>query len=168
MECAKQLRLGKEMTDFYGMEHVNVTIPELVFCEMTWYELKDFQEKLVEFFKSISNFSLDFAKKQPNNEGGSHLIGRPGMSCGSNKFVLPTKAFKAAKELCLSLQKAAISIDVQRNNMRSELMAEVESEREKIYNEGVEHGRDLLRQLNNGEITHNEFKAKQKYKPKDE
>lgn len=164
-ECALKLKLGREVSDFYGMEYGMVRMPELSRCEMTWYRIPKFQDALKEFFETITNFSPDFAKHYGDKPADQYIIGDPGSSCGSDKLVLPTKSIEAAKKLCEALSNTAWEIKLEKDNMRKELMTEVDMERERIYNEGVAHGRNLLMQLNNGEISPNDFIKPCKYKP---
>ena len=156
-ECSKQLKLGREVYNFYKGERTSITIPELSRVQAQWYKIPEFQEKLVAFFKAISDFSLDFANIPGNKPADAFIIGEPGTGTGSEKFTIPTKALEAAKSLCQSLEETAWQIYNEKRDMKKEMMKELDKEREIIYNEGIKHGRNLLRQLNNGEIGENDF-----------
>ena len=45
----------------------------------------------------------------------------------------------------------------EKNHYKEELQEEFAKQKDEIFNEGVKHGRNLLMQLNNGEITPNQF-----------
>ena len=76
----------------------------------------------------------------------------------------PTEAVEPLKELCHALQDKMLEVKLKEDNMRRDLMKELDTEREEIYNEGVKHGRNLLAQLNSGEITVRELNERQVYK----
>lgn len=129
-DCQRQLKLGKEVEKFYGVEHSTVTIPELSRVEMQWYKIPFIQTALQKFLESITDFSLEYAKWYTNVPRDNFLIGEPGSSCGSNKFVIPTKSIEAAKELCRAFQDKMWEVKDKENGLREEMRAELEKERE--------------------------------------
>lgn len=163
-ECLTKLNLGREMSEFYGMKFARVTLPELSTVDMKWYEIPYIQSALQEFLESVSEFSVRFAERHGEKPIDSFIVGYPGSSCGSNEFVIPTKSVQAARNLCKAFKEKMIELEVRERNMRADLKEELNKEREKIFNEGVRHGRNLLLQLNNGEISINDFYKNQPYK----
>lgn len=70
---------------------------------------------------------------------------------------MPKVVFESAKELCLSLYNACRQLEKERRSYEKELEAKLAEQKNDIYNDGVERGRNLLFQLNNGEISLDDF-----------
>ena len=92
------------------------------------------------------------------------VLGRADCGTWYDTFVVPTEALEPLKELCHALQDKMWEVKLKEDNMRRDLMKELDMEREEIYNEGVKRGRNLLAQLNSGEITVRELNERQVYK----
>ena len=82
----------------------------------------------------------------------------------TDHFVLPTETVEAAKDLCKTIYEKCKEISDKEYYLRSEMRKVLEIERDKLYNEGIRHGRNLLLQLNNGEIGENDFFKEYHYK----
>ena len=67
--------------------------------------------------------------------------------------------FEAAKKLCQIIERTSWNLKRDREHYKEELQEELAKQKDKIFNEGVKHGRNLLMQLNNNEITPNQFVA---------
>lgn len=78
-------------------------------------------------------------------------------SSGSNGkyYKIPLEAFEPLKEFFLAIDKAAEELAP--DNIAKAVKEATRNERNKIYNEGVEHGRNLLFALNDGTITPADF-----------
>jgi len=85
------------------------------------------------------------------------LAGRADCSVQPDAFVLPKITFNAARELCHAVEDAVNELCRERDNYQKELDAQLAEQKNDIYNEGVQYGRNLLFQLNNGEITADEL-----------
>lgn len=162
-DCQRDLKLGREVAKFYGVEHSTVTLKELSRVEMQWYKIPYIQTALQKFLESVSEFSLDYVKRYANVPADNFLVGEPGSGTGSTKFVIPTKSIEAAKELCKAFEDKMWEVKRKEEGLRAEMKEELAKERDKIYNEGVRKGRNLLAQLNSGEITLNDLFKEQKY-----
>lgn len=165
--CAEKLQLGREVSAQLATEYSEVRFPELSTVHMTWYEIPFIQDAFKNFINRMTEFSTKFASKYGKTPLDDFVLGRADCGTSSDVFVMPTEAVEPLKELCHALQDKMWEVRLKEDNMRAELGKELDAERNRIYNEGVERGRDLLRQLNDGEIGLNDFKARQKYeKPK--
>ena len=85
------------------------------------------------------------------------LAGYAGSGTSHDCFVLPKVTFEAAKKLCHAIKDAVDELNRERDNYKEELDKKLNEERNRIYNDGVAHGRNLLMQLNSGEISVNDF-----------
>ena len=167
LDCVEKIQLGRSFAEQLNREHSAIRIPELSNVHMTWYEIPFVQEKLRKFLESISVFPYEFASRYGKPPSDDFLLGTPGCGTSYDTFVVPTDSVEPLKEFCRAIKDKMNEIREKEDNMRSALEKEMDSERDRIYNDGVERGRDLLRQLNDGEIRINDFKARQKYeKPK--
>ena len=70
---------------------------------------------------------------------------------------MPAQVFEAASNLCKVIKDECDKIQQERYDYKKEVMKEVNAYKNDIYNEGVEKGRNLLFQLNAGEITAEDF-----------
>ena len=80
-------------------------------------------------------------------------------------YKIETKLFEPLRKLFGDLEKLYRNIKVQREQIPIDARLEVDLYKHEIYNQGVAHGRNLLIQLNNGEITADQFTKDQVYKP---
>ena len=167
LECYEKLKLGREVSEQLQRKCSDIKFDELSNVHMTWYEVPFIHHKLVDFIRSVVSFSTKFASVYGKPPCGDFLLGTPGCGTSYDSFAVPTDSVEPLKELCKTIQDKMLEVRAKEDNMRAELEKELDAERDRIYNEGVERGRDLLRQLNEGEIGVNDFKARQKYeKPK--
>lgn len=161
-ECEQNLKLGKQIGDYYGREYKTPHIGDLTKCSLHYNSIPIVYTKLINFLKTISRFEFTFAKTGAKGFTENLLENREGYSTDS--FVLPTETVEAAKELCETIYEKCSEISHKEYYLRSEMRKVLEIERDKIYNEGIRHGRNLLLQLNNGEIGENDFFKEYHYK----
>ena len=79
-------------------------------------------------------------------------------------YTIPTVVFNALKKAVIVVEEAAKEIREQRDAAFIAARTQVEKERDRIYNEGIAYGRNLLAQLNTGEITLEEINKNRSYK----
>lgn len=163
-DCAEKLRLGREVAAQLATEYSEVRFPELSTIHMTWYEIPFIQYAFKNFINRMTEFSTKFASKYGKTALDDFVLGRADCGTWYDTFVVPTEAVEPLKELCHALQDKMLEVKTKEDNMRRNLMKELDMEREEIYNEGVKHGRNLLAQLNSGEITVRELNERQVYK----
>ena len=163
-DCAEKLRLGREVAAQLATEYSEVRFPELSTIHMTWYEIPFIQYAFKNFINRMTEFSTKFASKYGKTALDDFVLGRADCGTWYDTFVVPTEAVEPLKELCHALQDKMLEVKLKEDNMHRDLMKELDMEREEIYNEGVKRGRNLLAQLNSGEITVRELNERQVYK----
>lgn len=116
---------------------------------------------------SLSNMFVDSVlrgfdnQNAPVNSESKRLGSNAGGS--SHNYRIPEIIFKALEKSVAVLEEAVKEIREQQDAAFVAVNTQLEKERERIYNEGVAKGRNLLMQLNSGEITIDEFNKSQNY-----
>lgn len=87
----------------------------------------------------------------------SFLGGKGDSVTAYDTFVIPKITFEAAKELCEAIKEVSWKLRREEHEYKERLEKELAEQKNDIYNEGVEHGRNLLFQLNNGKISLDDF-----------
>ena len=98
---------------------------------------------------------MQFASFETREHG--HLSTRSDAVTAFDNIVLPRVTFEAARAFVLTVMQLSADLEKEKDNNRKELQAELAQQKNDIYNEGVRRGRDLLFQLNSGEITPADF-----------
>ncbi len=161
-DCQEQLRIGRAIAQERQLERNYYKMEDIIVAELTWYTIPvaEIDKKLRNLLWTFSVFDSRNASYIPSN--GGCLAGRIEATTARDRFVLPRVTFDAAKELCGALNDACWDLKEQRDNYRKELDAQLADQKNEIFNQGVARGRNLLLQLNSGEITLQEFQAVQK------
>lgn len=161
-DCQEQLRIGRAIAQERQLERNYYKMEDIIVAELTWYTIPvaEIDKKLRNLLWTFSVFDSRNASYIPSNEGC--LAGRIEATTARDRFVLPRVTLDAAKELCGALKDACWDLKEQRENYRKELDAQLADQKNEIFNQGVARGRNLLLQLNSGEITLQEFQAVQK------
>lgn len=161
-DCEEQLRIGRAIARERQLERNYYKLDDLIIAEMTWYTIPvaEIDKKLRNLLRTFSVFDSRNANYASVNE--RCLAGRFEATTGRDQFVLPRVTLDAAKELCEALKDACRDLKEQRENYRKELNAQLAEQKDEIFNQGVARGRNLLLQLNRGEITIQQFEATQK------
>lgn len=161
-DCQEQLRIGRAISQERQLERHYYKMDDLIVAELTWYTIPvaEIDKKLRNLLRTFSVFDSRNANYASGNE--RCLAGRLEATTARDAFVLPRVTLDAAKELCGALKDACWDLKEQRENYRKELDAQLADQKNEIFNQGVARGRNLLLQLNSGEITLQEFQAVQK------
>lgn len=85
---------------------------------------------------------------------------------GSNLHTIPSTVVEPMKEFFDKIQNVIIDIRKEKENIPKLVKEAVQEEKNKIYNEGIQIGRNLLFQLNEGSITQEDFIKKAEYNTK--
>lgn len=156
-DCMDTLKIGRAIVKERNLDRKYFLMDDLTLGYMVWYQIrdKDIDKSLRELLRTFSQFDCRYAEgyRQQNYM----LAGRAGSGTSSDCFVLPTVTFEAAKKLCHAIEDAVGELNRERDNYKDELEKKLNEERNRIYNDGVAHGRNLLMQLNSGEISVNDF-----------
>ena len=161
-DCQEQLRIGRAIAQERQLERNYYKMEDLIVAELTWYTIPvaEIDKKLRNLLRTFSVFDSRNANSACGNE--MCLAGRLEATTARDAFVLPRVTFDAAKELSGALKDVCWDLKEQRENYRKELDAQLADQKNEIFNQGVARGRNLLLQLNSGEITLQEFQAVQK------
>lgn len=161
-DCEEQLRIGRAIAQERQLERNYYKMEDLIVAELTWYTIPvaEIDKKLRNLLRTFSVFDSRNASYIPSNEGC--LAGRLEATIARDAFVLPRVTLDAAKELCGALKDACWDLKEQRRNYQKELDAQLANEKNEIFNQGVAQGRNLLLQLNRGQISLQDFQAVQK------
>jgi hypothetical protein len=82
---------------------------------------------------------------------------------GSERHVIPTRVVEPMKEFFEKIQAVIKDIRQEKENLPKMAREAVQEEKDRIYNQGVEVGRNLLFQLNQGSITQQDFEKNLHY-----
>jgi hypothetical protein len=152
-DCAEALKIGQMMVNERDMKRSYYRLDEFMNTTMTWYTIpiREIDSSLRALLRSFSQFDSNHAK---GSAGASNPIcGRLEAITARDTFVLPVAVYDKAKTLCEVILEAAKTLYEEKKNYRKELDAELAAQKNEIYNDGIAHGRNLLNQLNCGEIT---------------
>lgn len=155
-DCQNQLEIGRAICKERALDRNFYRMDDLRLGDMTWYTIpiREVDNALKDLLMKFSEFDrqhVDY-KGTPTE---SQLAGKIDATTSRNTYVLPDVTFAAAQRLCESIKEVCRQLKKDRENYQKELDKQLAEQKNDIYNEGVAHGRDLLRQLNNGEITPN-------------
>ena len=158
-ECAEAIKLGRMMIQERDLKRTYYCLDEFMNTTITWYTIP-----IPEIDKALRNLLRSFSQFDKNHACGSTgasdpIVGRFDALTARDTFVLPVCVYDAAKELCEKILDAAKTLKEEKNNYRKELDEELAAQKNEIYNEGVAHGRNILNQLNSGEITAKDIDA---------
>lgn len=156
-ECTEYLNIGRQFCKERDLERRLFLLDELTTGYVTWYQIrnKEIDGCLRELLRTFSQFDRRYAGGYCRQE--TMLAGDAGCGTSSDEFVLPKVTFEAAKKLCHAVEDAVGELNREREAYKKRLDAELAEQKNDIYNEGVQYGRNLLFQLNRGEITVDEL-----------
>lgn len=161
-ECAEAIKLGRMMIQERDLKRTYYRIDEFMSTHMTWYTIP-----VPEIDRAVRNLLRQFSQFDNNHVCGKHekakdydtICGSLNAGTARDTFILPVAVYEAAKELCTTVLEAAKRLKQEKENYRKELDEELAAQKNEIYNEGVAHGRNILNQLNSGEITAKDIDA---------
>ena len=157
-DCQDTLNIGRALVREKNLDRKNYNMDELMTAFMTWYAVPvpEIDAALRELLRTFSQFDTRYS-------GGvsalqkKFLAGQAGCGTSHDNFCLPICTFEAARNLCKIIEKTSWDLKMDREHYKEELQEELAKQKDEIFNEGVKHGRNLLMQLNNNEITPNQF-----------
>ena len=166
-DCENSLKIGRAIVRERNLESKNYCFDEFKIGSLKWYTYTgDIENALINLLNTFSQFKDTnkiwgfgnplYSNKLVSNLGASHEV------------IIPTETFEAAKKLCEVLKEVNDDLEEKRRTYKAvldkelaeeknQLYKELAAEKNKIYNDGVRYGRNLLVQLNNGEIAPNEI-----------
>ncbi len=150
-DCKKALEIGRALVKEKNLERNYYRLDDLKIGVLTWYtiRIREIDKALSELLMTFSEFDKNFAVDSRLDT----LAGRLEATTARDIYVLPVKTFEAAQKLCNAIKDVAKQMEDDRRGLEDKMKEQLKHEKNDIYNAGVAHGRDLLCQLNNGEIT---------------
>lgn len=157
-DCSKALSIGRAIVKERNLDRNHYFMDDLRIGQLKWYtiSIRSVESALDDLLRTFSQFD----QNRVSMKGGiseSQLAGRIDGCTAHESFVLPDITFNAAKKLCEVLKDVCYELNEARDNYQKELDDQLRQQKNDIFNEGVAHGRNLLFQLNNGEITADEI-----------
>ena len=157
-DCEMALSIGRAIVKERNLDRNHYNMDDLRIGQMTWYtiSIRSVESALCDLLRTFSKFD----QNRVSMKGGiseSQLAGRADAFTARDSFVLPDITFNAAKKLCEVLKDVCHELNKARDNYQKELDEQLRQQKNDIFNDGVAHGRNLLFQLNNGEITADEI-----------
>lgn len=156
-ECQQHVSIGRALAKEKGLERKYYKFDDLCEAEMTWYSIRtrELDKAVRELLKTFSQFDRRFAEREIREHGQLSTIFD---ACTArDHFVLPKVTFEAARAFVITVQQLSRDLEREKEDYRKELQSELAKQKNDIYNEGVRRGRNLLLQLNSGEITPADF-----------
>ena len=156
-DCTEHLNIGRQLCEERNMERGRFHLDELTNGYMTWYQIRNTKIDgcLRDLLRTFSQFDSKYAGEYCRQD--TMLAGYASCGTSHDDFVLPKVTFEAAKKLCHAIEDAVGELNRERESYQKKLDKQLAEQKNDIYNEGVEHGRNLLMQLNNNEITPDDF-----------
>ena len=157
-QCQDTLAIGRSLIQERSLERGFFNMDELMTAFMTWYAVPvpEIDSALRELLRTFSKFDTRYSGGiSPMQK--QFLAGQAGCGTSHDNFCLPRCTFEAARKLCQVIEKTAQELKYDRQHYKEELEAELAKEKDVIFNKGVDKGRNLLFQLNNYEITPEQF-----------
>lgn len=155
-DCQAELEIGRALCKERDLKRNWYKMDELCGGRLTFHSIHN-----SELHARLKTLLGTFSEFQLANVGKWVDISRSEATSGKDLFVLPEKTAEAAKELTESLYKIAWELDEDKRTyqekLKKEAAAELAEQKNQIYNEGIAYGRNLLMQLNNNEISADEF-----------
>lgn len=155
-DCQAELEIGRALCKERDLKRNWYKMDELCGGRLTFHSIHN-----SELHARLKTLLGTFSEFQLANVGKWFDISRSEATSGKDLFVLPEKTADAAKELTESLYKIAWELDEDKRTcqekLKKEAAAELAEQKNQIYNEGIAYGRNLLMQLNNNEISADEF-----------
>lgn len=153
-ECRDLLLLGRQFSDHCTRIHSSFIIPELSIMTAQWYSIRirSIEQSFISLLKSFCHFDTRFVNRGYQFNRGI-LFGSVDAFTASHTLILPNETIEYASELAKRLISFCNELDKERENYKRELDELLKTQKNDIYNQGIEHGRNLLAQLNSGEIT---------------
>lgn len=153
-DCANAIRLGYNLIDRLNLKNTYYLVPDHSKMNLTWYtiRIKTIERSLVTLLNSFSEYHQRYIKDW--GSGLDNYLCNSGDSLTTyHCILLPDPTVNAAKEFTETVRQVCDDLCFKESNLKQDLELQLNNERNDIYNEGVAHGRNLLMQLNNGEIT---------------
>ncbi len=155
-DCKESIKLGRAKEVELNEKYTSVSswptnLPGIDFSDRTLSNL------LSGLLKGLHNPYVNATNNlfQPFNPHNIH---------GHENHKIPTRVVEPMTEFFDKIQTVIMEIREEKKGLPKMAQEAVQEEKDRIYNEGIEAGRNLLFQLNQGAITETDFAKKLTYK----
>ena len=168
-DCTEALNIGRSLIKERNLERRMYVLDDIMKSHLQWYSIpvSEVHAALKNLLKTFSMFDERNASNRSEIVQDDYLAGRADSGTSSDTIVIPVVTFDAAKRLTTVLEDICWKLEKERRDFKEEIAEqcrkELHEEKNRIYNEGVRHGRNLLMQLNSGEITLSDFERPVEY-----
>jgi hypothetical protein len=152
-DCENQLKIGRARQHEDHIEYVRI-------CQfMHAYSSLDFHDKRLNriIYDLVNSLNNESAEYNSNDAIKTYFGDNVYWATIPKSFLEPLQVFGE------SMNKYVMELRKEKDNLPKLAKEEVAKEKDRIYNEGVKKGRDLLFQLNNGELTIDDINKKRSY-----
>lgn len=157
-DCKHALKIGKAFIKEKNLDQNNYKLEDLRFAEISLYRLgiNEIEFALVDLLQKFSPLGIEYATHKGYWKENM-LVGEA--TGATHQIALPAEVFESAKTLTQKLKDVCWQLKTDRDNYQKELDEQLRNQKNDIFNEGVAYGRNLLKQLNNGEISLRDLEA---------
>ena len=154
-DCRSALEIGATIVKERSLDRNYYQMDDLTMAHITWYKvaIPEIESALKGLLETFSQFNRRYVSHNHEYFGPMEPL------TGHHDFVLPKVTYEAAKVLTEKIMDFCWQLRREKGDYKKKLEAELNEERNRIYNEGVSYGRNLLAQLNSGEITLSEMES---------
>ncbi len=158
-KCKEELRAARQLNRESTCEYIKVKQHRYAFNSLS-FDDNTLNKFVIDLLGSLHNpFAI------PPNGFVEILPNSGNLQCD---FIIPTKTFDAVKDFVLKMNDFVRDIREKKEKIPYQAAKAVQAEKDRIYNEGIAKGRNLLVQLNTGNIIIEQFNAVYDYKEKKE
>lgn len=115
---------------------------------------------------NISLHSILSSLNNPPANAKGYLAIKSAFGSNQKEYKVNEKYIEPLRELFLKIESEIYSVEKCKKEIPDLVRNELQSQKDKIFNEGVEKGRKLLFQLNSGDISANELNNNYSYNEK--
>jgi hypothetical protein len=165
-DCQQTLKLGRAKQHEQGIEYIDVWQHYHALRDMNWssshplHGQGSINSMIHSLLKAIDNPHVQHTKRVHSPFGDS--FGSNGASYKIDSRLLePLKAF--IEYMNLAKETLDKLIDEQKKGEKYAIDKVIAEERDRIFNEGIEYGKNILLMLNSGELNMNDFAERISY-----
>jgi len=158
--CDKIYKLGQAKDKELSEEYVRVTSWPNNMASFN-FDDRSLGNFLGRFLKIMDNPNAKYEEtiRQPFHKHNIH---------GSRSHIIPKKLVEPLTEFFEEMNKFVYDLKEESENIPKKAREAVQEEKDRIYNEGIDKGRDLLMQLNGGDITQKDFEDNLTYRSRED
>lgn len=158
--CKSIIYLGKAELVHRSMEYVGIRQHHFAFSDSVDWDtgglINDFLRDVLTSMDNPTAEKIAYSVAIKNSQGDN-----------TYNPTVPKAIIEPLTKFCLRMEEVIKAVRQDKDSFPRLAQLEVSKERDRIYNEGIEKGRNLLFELNAGNITMDDFAKNITYKSKD-